>query len=129
MRSWIERSKTTLQKIIESIKVEYSGLTVRVAFVGYRNAKDGHNRFILKPFSENLDELTAFIGTVQSGWGHGCEDVQGGLQWALQMEWDPASKKQLFMIGDMPGTGRDISACAGAWGDTHPDKHPDGLVI
>ena len=100
-----------------------------MAFVGYRNAKDGFNRFILKPFQENLDELTAFIGTVRSGWGCGCEDVQGGLQRALEMEWDPASKKQLFMIGDMPGTGKDITNCPGAWGDTHPDRHPDGLVI
>lgn len=85
MSSWIERSKETLQKIIESIKVEYSGLHVRVCFVGYRNAKDGANRFIVKPFTDNLAEVTNLIGTVKSGWGSGCEDVQGGLQKALEM--------------------------------------------
>lgn len=29
----------------------------------------------------------------------------------------------------MPGTGEDISACPGAWGDSYPKGHPDGLVI
>ena len=37
MGSWIERSKTTLKEIIQSVKKENDSLVVRVCFVGYRD--------------------------------------------------------------------------------------------
>ena len=44
MCSWIQRSKETLTGIIKNVKDEHAGLTVRVAFVGYRDIGDT-NRF------------------------------------------------------------------------------------
>jgi hypothetical protein len=36
------------------------------------------------------------------------EDVQGGLDHALKMQWTQGSIKQLFLICDAPGHGKDI---------------------
>ncbi len=37
MGSWIERSKVTLNEIIDAVKSQNTGLKVRVSFVGYRD--------------------------------------------------------------------------------------------
>jgi hypothetical protein len=42
------------------------------------------------------------------------------------MEWSPNSTKQIFLICDAPGHGRDI---ADEWQDNYPGGSPDGLVI
>lgn len=60
MSSWIERSKNTLKGIIQNIKNDHAGVTIRVAFVGYRDIRDSP-RFEVLPFTEDLDEATAFI--------------------------------------------------------------------
>jgi len=38
------------------VKTENKGLTVRVAFVAYRDIKD-HNRFDVTDFTENIDQI------------------------------------------------------------------------
>lgn len=53
------------------------------------------------------------------------EDVQGGFNQALNLEWEPNSAKQLFLICDAPGHGKDI--CDG--GDSYPNGSPDGYKI
>lgn len=80
MQEWIERSKETLHEIINNVKSENEALVVRVCFVGYRDIKDTE-RFCVKPFTENLDEIKAFISNVKADGGRDWpEDVQGGLQ-------------------------------------------------
>ena len=79
MSSWISRSKDTLKTIINKVKADNEGLTVRVCFVGYRDIGD-KKRFEIQPFSEDLDKVKSFISKVQADGG--CdfpEDVQGGF--------------------------------------------------
>ena len=44
MSSWINRSKECFNEIIQSIKDQFKGMSVRFAFVGYRDVQDS-NRF------------------------------------------------------------------------------------
>ena len=63
MGSWIKRSKDTLCTIIDSVKTNHPALTVKVSFVGYRDIGI-EERFVTKDFSENVEEVKAFIGKV-----------------------------------------------------------------
>ena len=110
MQTWIERSKDTLQKIIANVKADFKkGLKVRVAFVGYRDVNDAR-RFEVLDFTQNLDHATKFIASMEATGGDDpAEDVQGGLQQALNLSWDPNTAKQAFLICDAPGHGRDIA--------------------
>ena len=56
MGSWIERSKDTLKQIIDSVKSENKGLTVKVAFVAYRDIGE-HNRFDIIDFTDDIDAV------------------------------------------------------------------------
>ena len=60
MYSWIQRSKDTLHKIIDSVKSQNKGLSVFVSFVAYRDVQD-HNRFDITNFTDNLDLVKANI--------------------------------------------------------------------
>ena len=60
MQEWIERSKETLHEIINNTRLSNPDLRVRVSFVGYRDIRDDV-RFCVKPFTENLDEVKAYI--------------------------------------------------------------------
>lgn len=125
MASWIQRSKETLSGIIKNVQSDHAGLTVTVAFVGYRDVQD-KPRFEIFEFSEDLDACAKFIGTMKAtGGGDAPEDVQGGLQKALEMKWTTDSAKQVFLICDAPGHGKDI--CDDH--DNHPKGSPDGYKI
>lgn len=61
-----------------------------------------------------------------TGGGDAPEDVQGGLHQALNnMLWTEGSIKQLFLICDAPGHGKDICDSS----DNHPTGSPDGYRI
>lgn len=60
-----------------------------------------------------------------SGGGDNPEDVQGGLNKALNLKWTPNSIKQAFLICDAPGHGKDI--CTDH--DDYPGGSPDGFKI
>ncbi len=83
MSSWIERSKDTLKQIIDHVKNENPGLTVRVCFVGYRDIRDSE-RFTIQPFTDNIDQVKSFIANTRATGGADFpEDVQGGFNKAL----------------------------------------------
>jgi len=125
MSSWIQRSKDTLKQIIESVINENSGLTVRAAFVAYRDVQD-HPRFDVTDFTENIDQVKAAISRqAATGGGDFPEDVQGGFNKALGLSWAPESVKIAFHIADAPGHGKDICE----HGDSHPKGSPDGFKI
>ena len=60
MFSWIARSKDTLSQIIDSVKAANAGLTVRVAFVAYRDIHD-YARFDVTDFTEDIAQVKANI--------------------------------------------------------------------
>jgi hypothetical protein len=112
MGSWIERSKVTLNEIIDAVKSQNTGLKVRVSFVGYRDIKD-KERFTILEFTEDIELVKKFISNTRAiSQEQICdltEDVQGGLNEALKLNWLNNSVKQAFLICDMPGHGKDIN--------------------
>ena len=127
MRSWIERSKDTLKQIIDHVKAENTGLAVRVCFIGYRDIRD-RERFTIQPFTDDIDKVKQFIAkTNAEGGADFPEDVQGGLNKALQQDWGLSSVKQVFLICDAPGHGKDLTG--GDCGDDFPNGSPDGLKV
>lgn len=66
MGSWIERSKSTLIEIMNNVKASCDGqLDIRVAFIGYRDHCDAE-RFTVKSFTENIEEMRDFIAKVNA---------------------------------------------------------------
>ena len=55
------------------------------------------------------------------------EDVQGGLNEALKLNWLNNSIKQAFLICDAPGHGKEFNTFG--WGDNYPNGSPDGFKI
>ena len=129
MSSWIVRSKDTLKEIIDAVKIQNPGLNVRVAFVGYRDIKDSE-RFRIQELTDDIELVKNFISkTEASGGADMPEDVQGGLNKALNLSWMDHSIKQAFMICDAPGHGEDINGFKGFFGDDYPNGSPDGFKI
>lgn len=128
MGSWIERSKDTLKQIIDSVKNDNAGLTVRVAFVAYRDITDAQ-RFGIFPFTDNIDTIKSAIQRQSAtGGGDFPEDVQGGFNKALALDWSPDSTKLAFHIADAPGHGKDL-VDGGGFGDSYPNGSPDGYKL
>lgn len=84
MGSWIERAKKTLIDIIKNVVDSCDGkLKVRVCFIGYRDHCDTE-RFSIKNFSEDIEDVKKFINSVQAiGGGDFPEDVVGGMRKCL----------------------------------------------
>ena len=65
MSSWIERAKETLleiiDKIIEGCKEDGEKLNVRVSFIGYRDIGDKDARFVIKPFTDDIQSVKTQI--------------------------------------------------------------------
>ena len=60
MYSWIQRSQETLCQIIDHVKSENKGLTVRVGFVAYRDIND-RPRFDVTDFTEDVNLVKANV--------------------------------------------------------------------
>jgi hypothetical protein len=89
MGTWIERAKTTLKHIVQSVVDSADGnLKVRVCFVGYRDHGDAE-RFTIHEFIDDIAELIKFISNVQAhtdetfGKCDFPEDVVGGQRKCL----------------------------------------------
>lgn len=125
MCSWIQRSKETLTGIIKNVCEEHKGLTVKVAFVGYRDISD-INRFEIHDFDTDLGKVSNFIGRMSAtGGGDFPEDVQGAFNKALNLGWSKHSAKQCILICDAPGHGTDLFTGF----DDYPKGSPDGFKL
>ncbi|CAF3715926.1 unnamed protein product [Rotaria socialis] len=133
MGSWIQACKQHIKAIADGIqkdmKEKYDKDSVlRMAFVAYRDYTDS-NRFDLIDFHQtpNIGPVEAKIASQRaSGGADECEDVQGGLEKALQLSWakDKSSRAAqiLVWLGDAPGH---TPFCSGGAGDSYPGGLPD----
>lgn len=89
MGSWINLCKDKVEEIVDLITATYSSSTkLRLSFVGYRDIRDTP-RFSIQPFTDNVKELKEFIQreATASGGGDFPEDIAGGLQKTLELDW------------------------------------------
>ena len=123
MSGWMVRAKKTLNQIITNIKTSHKNLKVRTSFISYRDFGN-HNHFQIKEFTEDTDSVRDFISKLRNTGGGDAEDVSGGLDKALALDWQ-ADIRMAFLICDMPGHGRKYQRKG--FYDSHPKGN--GLLI
>jgi hypothetical protein len=122
MSSHIANAKETVIEIARSIRTSFSSITIRFAFVGYRDVQD-LIRFEELPFTSDETALKQFISRlIAAGGGDTPEDVAGGLQKCLELPWK-AQNRCAILIADAPCHGRKFHT----YDDNHPGGDPYGL--
>ena len=110
---------------IVSLKINFQ---IRLAFFGYRDFGD-LKQFEVLPFTYSVDAFPTFCDAVKAtGGGDGPEDVFGGLEQMIGLDWsEDGSTHMLFHIADWPCHGREFHG----WvtGDDYPNGDPKGRSI
>ncbi|KAH9128757.1 hypothetical protein AeMF1_001130 [Aphanomyces euteiches] len=98
--------KTQIEQITASFK--RLGLSMRVAFVGYKDHCDGPDHFNVLPFTDDIAYFQQFVKKIPAkGGGDAPEDVLGGLLACVnQLAWPKNATNVLFHLGDAPPHGR-----------------------
>jgi hypothetical protein len=130
MSVYIDSCQQKVISIADDIMTAVGGNgTVRMSFVGYRDYLPGTGGtqydppgcVQVCPFTENIQALKAFVTNQNATGGNdGPEDICGGLQAALSLNWSegPAASNHMFLIADAP--------CHGKKYHDHEDSYPDG---
>jgi len=104
MGLWIEAAKTQARTIMRDLMEEHPTQRFFFAAVFYRDFEDA-TPFIEIPFQ---DDITFDIQDVRPiGGGDIPEDVAGGYERVLSMDWSNADVKFCFHIADAPPHGRE----------------------
>lgn len=99
MGRYIEDVKNHISDMANAIVDKFHNCTVRVGFVGYRDYTEGDKRFQILDFTNDTGTFVDYIGNVKAyAGGDVPEDVLGGLNEALNLDWQ-AKNKVLFHIG------------------------------
>ena len=133
MGSWIEACKQHIKAIADGIqkdmKEKYDkDSALSMAFVAYRDYGDaGRIDSIDFHQTPGIGPVEAKIASQQaSGGGDTCEDVQGGLNAALRLNWTKEASSRaaqiLVWIADAPGH---TPFCSGGCDDSYPGGLPD----
>ena len=104
MFPYISQTKQDIDYIVDFIKEEFEN-KVKLGFVGYRDHQDGSYRIQNLDLSENIDVFKEFVGSIEAtGGDDGPEDVLGGLEAAINLNWS-SKNKVLIHVGDAPQHG------------------------
>eukprot|EP00924_Labyrinthula_sp_SR-Ha-C_P016240 maker-scaffold_52-augustus-gene-1.0-mRNA-1 protein AED:0.16 eAED:0.17 QI:0/0/0.5/1/0/0.5/2/1605/861 len=126
MSPWISLCKQTLTNIIDAAKDDHPELSVRVAFVGYRDFMDKNSLFYIHDFSLETEKLKSFIAKAKDKGGNDIpEDLQGALHQGLKLNWRKNSIKVCHVCTDAPAHGKTYHSVS----DDHPKGNPAGLVL
>ena len=82
MDPWMRQARDNVKKIIDFVQQINRGTLkdIKIGFLAYRDLWDGDLRFETKDFTDNIDDLTNFIGKLKAtGGDDGAEDVIGAL--------------------------------------------------
>ena len=120
MGPYIEAARNQIKTIIEDTRRATGNVNFRVAFVGYRDIED-KNRGSFITFTPMIDTITSILFITEPEGGYDtCEDVAGGFDLAMIMDWKDADVRTLVHIADAPCHGKDFHT-KDVW-DNHPDN-------
>eukprot|EP01038_Epipyxis_sp_PR26KG_P004836 gene4836-6778_t len=124
MTPYIENVKAQIQQFVEKVTGIYPNVLIRLAFVGYRDHENGFNRSIKLNFTTSMIEFINLLKSVQPiSNTDEPEDVLGGLQNAVVLSWQSATRI-LYHIGDSPCHGREFHSLQR---ENYPHGDPLGL--
>lgn len=126
MQSLIDGVKTQIKNVVNEYKKVYPDSVLNFAFVGYRDFD--RDEFPVQPFTPDLSVFRSCLDDVDAGGGDDtCEDVIGGLDHTLNLDWEIAGKgssRILVHIADAPGHGKEYNGgCNDKYAD---DPTPNG---
>ena len=76
-----------------------------MAFVGYRDFVDKENRIVSVNLTEDIPGIDSYMAEIKAhGGGDKCEDVFGGLEKVLTLDWKFPTRI-LIHVGDAPQHG------------------------
>jgi hypothetical protein len=102
MKPYIDKVKSTLNNIVNKLKLKFSSFELRLSFVGYRDHFDQENRVTYLKFVDNIETFQEFLSNIKAKGGQDqAEDVIGGLEQVNKLEWINPTRV-LFHIGDAP---------------------------
>lgn len=131
MSPHLQAVKGQILGIVREMSRRLPTMQLHIAFVGYRDHGDA-NHFEVCPFTTSVESFRDFVGRVGA---FGCggdipEDVLGGLQQTLNLEWGigGAATRVLIHIGDAPCHGTSYhDSSVFRHRDNYPQGDPNGL--
>eukprot|EP01031_Cornospumella_fuschlensis_P042354 gene42354-51729_t len=126
MGVFIDKTRSSIKEFVDTLKRMHPNVTVRLAFVGYRDFTE-KDRLAVEPFTHSVEDFIAIVGEqVARGGGDDAEDVIGGLHSASSLTWT-STHRILYLIGDAPCHGSEFhdDKCT----DFHPQGDPYGLNV
>ena len=129
MQDLLDETRDSIKYILDKIKRDSPGIDVRFSYEGYRDfadLKEGQKYYTidfetdLDLFKSKLDEITAIGG------GDDAEDVAGGLNAGLNMNWR-SNARYAILIADAPGHGKQYHTEEVQ--DDYESGDPNGLVL
>eukprot|EP00929_Paragymnodinium_shiwhaense_P105675 TRINITY_DN70730_c0_g1_i1.p1 TRINITY_DN70730_c0_g1~~TRINITY_DN70730_c0_g1_i1.p1 ORF type:complete len:934 (+),score=154.36 TRINITY_DN70730_c0_g1_i1:71-2872(+) len=105
MQHFIDMAAQKIEELCRTFTAFMGEASVpRIAFVGYRDYDDDKPVEVM-PFTTDASTCTAFLqGLEADGGGDICEDVLGGIEAALNLEWQ-ASARVIFLLSQTPQHG------------------------
>ena len=128
MGCFLSETKRNIKKITEEISEHNPGSKIRLGFVGYRDfdTKEEKREYEIINFTEDIDNFITSIKNFECyGGGDQPEDIAGGLNQALKMDWK-STARYVVLVCDAP--------CHGAkyhdiYIDTFKEGDPAGYQI
>ena len=117
MGSWIDQTKQNLLEIINSVKKACPDVQFYLSIIAYRDFDQGSDSIQVMPFTSDFVKTTEFLSTIVArGGGDACEDINGGFQQALKLDWKSPTKI-LIHFADAP--------CHGPQFNNGEDNYPN----
>ena len=129
MQDLLDETRDSIKYILDKIKRDSPGIDVRFAYEGYRDFADlkAGQKYYTIDFETDLDLFKSKLNEITAiGGGDDAEDVAGGLNAGLKMNWR-SNARYAILIADAPGHGNQYHD--NEVQDDYGDGDPNGLVI
>ena len=129
MQDLLDETRDSIKYILDKIKRDSPGIDVRFAYEGYRDfadLKEGQKYYTID-FETDLDLFKSKLDEIKAiGGGDDAEDVAGGLNAGLNMNWR-SNARYAILIADAPGHGNQYHDAEVQ--DDYGNGDPNGLVL
>ena len=129
MQDLLDETRDSIKYILDKIKRDSPGIDVRFAYEGYRDFADLKNgqKYYTIDFETDLDLFKSKLDGIKAiGGGDDAEDVAGGLNSGLNMNWR-SNARYAILIADAPAHGNQYHTQEVQ--DDYGSGDPNGLVL
>ena len=129
MQDLLDETRDSIKYILDKIKRDSPGIDVRFAYEGYRDFADlkAGEQYYTIDFETDLDVFKSKLDGIKAiGGGDDAEDVAGGLNSGLNMNWR-SNARYAVLIADAPGHGNQYHTTEVQ--DDYGTGDPNGLVL